>query len=180
LLAQRSGQSLVDWRKMSTFEDQKYRWRETYFVLFDVHKRPKLHTVAKAIQALNERFELKNLSADEHERIESLTVISAEDYAAMDICFTSGDEVREQATTLVADLKKSAGDTGLEVPEKRLLSYSGRFDVLHFERIDETAEEEEEEMLDPSALLIVLETLARLTGGVAVDPQSGTILDSGD
>ena len=32
-------------------------------------------------------------------------------------------------------------------------------------------------MLDPSALLIVLETLAKLTGGVAVDPQSGTVLN---
>jgi hypothetical protein len=165
---------------MSTFEDQNYRWRETYFVLFDAHKRPKLQTVAKAIQALNERYELKNLSADDHERIESLTVISPDDYAAMDICFTSGDEVREQATSLVADLRKSAGDTGLEVPEDELLSYSGRFDVLHFERIDETSEEEEEEMLDPSALLVVLETLAKITGGVAVDPQSGTILDNGE
>ena len=165
---------------MSTFEDHSYRWRETYFVLFDAHKRPKLQAVAKAVQALNERFELRNLSADEHERIESLTVISPEDYAAMDICFTSGDEVREQATTLVADLKKSAGDTGLEVPEKKLLSYNGRFDVLHFERIDEATDEEEDEMLDPSALLVVLETLAKLTGGVAVDPQSGTIIDSGD
>jgi hypothetical protein len=165
---------------MSTFEDPNYRWRETYFVLFDTHKRPKLQTVANAIQALNSRYELKNLSEDEHQRLESLTIISPEDYAALDICFTSGDEVQEQVAALVTDLKKSAGDTGIEIPEHKLLSYKGRFDVLHFERVEESSEEEDDEMLDPSALLIVLETLAKLTGGVAVDPQSGTILDNSD
>ena len=163
---------------MSTFEDQNYRWRETYFVLFDLKKRPKLETVAKTIQALNNRYELGNLSADDHERIESLTIISPEDYAALDICFTSGEEVREQVVALVADLKKSTGDAGPQISEEKLLSYNGRFDVLHFERIAEMSEEEDDEMLDPSALLIVLETLAKLTGGVAVDPQSGTILDN--
>jgi len=165
---------------MSTFEDQNYRWRETYFVLFDLKKRPKLETVAKTIQALNNRYELGNLSADDHERIESLTIISPEDYAALDICFTSGEEVREQVAALVADMKKSTGDTGTQISKEELLSYNGRFDVLHFERIAEMSEEEDDEMLDPSALLIVLETLAKLTGGVAVDPQSGTILDNAE
>jgi hypothetical protein len=165
---------------MSTFEDQNYRWRETYFVLFDPKKRPKLQSVVNTIHALNDRYELKNLNADDHGRIESLTVVSPEDYAALDICFTSGDEVREQAATLVADLKKFAGDSCTQIPEKELLSYNGRFDVLHFERIGETPEEEDDEMLDPSALLVVLETLAKLTGGVAIDPQSGTILDNAD
>jgi hypothetical protein len=31
-------------------------------------------------------------------------------------------------------------------------------------------------MLDPSALLLVLDALAELTGGIAVDPQTGTML----
>jgi hypothetical protein len=165
---------------MSTFEDPNYRWRETYFVLFDLKKRPKLQVVAKTLQNLDGRYELKNFIADEHERIESLTIVSLDDYAALDICFTCGDEVREQAAALVADLKKSTGDSTAEIPEKKLLSYTGRFDVLHFERITDMSEEEEDEMLDPSALLIVLETLAKLTGGVAVDPQSGTILDDNE
>lgn len=165
---------------MSTFEDPHYRWRETYFVLFDLKKRPKLQAVANTIQQLNGRYELRNLNADSQGRIESLTVISPEDYAALDICFTSGEEVREQGATLIADLKKFAGDTSAEIPEKKLLSYNGRFDVLHFERIAEMTEEEEDEMLDPSALLIVLETLAKLTGGLAIDPQSGTILDNAE
>jgi len=165
---------------MSTFEDYHYRWRETYFVLFNAKKRPKLQTVVKTIQALNNRYELTNLNADEQGRIESMTIISPEDYAALDICFSSGEEVLEQAAATVEDLKKSASDTGTEIPVKKILSFDGRFDVLHFERIAEKPEDEDEEMLDPSALLIVLETLAKLTDGVAVDPASGTILDNGD
>ena len=39
-------------------------------------------------------------------------------------------------------------------------------------------EDQTDELLDPSALLAVLEALAKITGGIAVDPQSGTILSS--
>jgi hypothetical protein len=163
---------------MSTFENPQYRWRETYFVLFSAKKRPKLETVTKTLQALNERYELSNLNADSHGLIESLTVVSPEDYAALDICYTSGEEVLEQAAAMLEDLKKYASDTGAKIPAKKILSFDGRFDVLHFERLPETSEDEDEEMLDPSALLIVLEILAKLSGGVAVDPQSGTILDT--
>ena len=64
---------------------------------------------------------------------------------------------------------------------KRLRRYDGRFDVLHFEQVsdlpdNEAEEEEPDELLDPGALLAVLGELAKLTGGVAVDPQSGTLL----
>ena len=50
--------------------------------------------------------------------------------------------------------------------------------MLHFEQIPEDPDEsgEDEEMLDPSALLVVLGVLAKLTHGVAVDPQAGTFL----
>ncbi len=47
---------------MLTFEDSRYRWRETYFVLFDAKKRPTLKNVTKTLSALNKRFELTNLA----------------------------------------------------------------------------------------------------------------------
>ncbi len=55
----------------------------------------------------------------------------------------------------------------------RLAGCDARFDILHFE---EVSDGEEDETFDPSALLMVIEALARLTDGVAVDPQSGTIM----
>lgn len=63
---------------------------------------------------------------------------------------------------------------------EKLRKFDGRFDVLHFEQVGEPGEEEDNEetdnMLDPSALLLVLDVLAELTGGIAIDPQTGTIL----
>jgi hypothetical protein len=163
---------------MSMFEDSRYRWRETYFVLFDAKKRPKLSSVSHVLTALNKRFQLTNLNADGHGQIDSLTLISPDDYAALDICYTDGAEVLEQGVALVDDLRKAGADIGPPVPWEQIKKYDGRFDVLHFEQVPEDVEEgaEEEGMLDPSALLVVLGTLAKLTGGVAIDPQAGTFL----
>jgi hypothetical protein len=160
---------------MSMFEDNRYRWRETYFVLFDAKKRPSLKSVTKALSALNKRFELTNLGADSHGRIDSLTLISPDDFAALDICYTGGAEVLEQGESLVEDLKKLGAEMPPPVPWERIKKYDGRFDVLHFEQVaEDAAESADEEMLDPGALLVVLSALARLTEGVAVDPQAGT------
>jgi hypothetical protein len=162
---------------MSTFEDSRYRWRETYFVLFEAKNRPPLKTVIKTLSALNKRFELTNRTASGHGQVESLTLLAPDDFAALDICYTEGDEVLEQTVSLVGDLKKMGAETPPPVPWKEIERYDGRFDVLHFEQIAEQADDEpDEEMLDPSALLIVLAALAKLTRGVAVDPQAGTFL----
>jgi hypothetical protein len=84
--------------------------------------------------------------------------------------------VLEQSVSLVEDLKKAGTDEPPPVPWDRIKRYDGRFDVLHFEQVPEDVEEEAEDegMLDPSALLVVLGALATLTKGVAIDPQAGT------
>ena len=65
----------------------------------------------------------------------------------------------------------------------RLPKCDARFDLLHFEHMTAAAgqaEDELDEMLDPSALLLVLDALAKLTDGIAIDPQAGTVLDNDD
>ena len=159
---------------MSMFENDNYRWRETCFVLFDSSRRPKLAKVVKAIAALNNRFELSNPS-EEDGLFDSLTVVSPDDFAGLDICYIDGAEVFEQSAALIEDMKKLGADSPPPVPWEQIKRYDARFDVLHFERVSED-DALEDEMLDPSTLLMVLEALARLTGGVAVDPQAGTFL----
>lgn len=163
---------------MSMFEDSRYRWRETYFVLFPASSRPTLKSVTKMLSALNKRFELTNLNADENGLIDSLTLISPDDFAALDICYTEGSEVVEQSVTLVDDLKKLGADEAPPVPWEEIKRYDGRFDVLHFEQIAEGGDDDsqDDEMLDPSALLVVLGALANHTNGVAIDPQAGTFI----
>ena len=164
---------------MSMFEDSRYRWRETYFVLFDAKQRPLLNNATRSLAALNQRFELINAVADEAGRIDSLTLISPDDFAALDVCCTEGAEALEQAALLADEMKKLGGEGPPPVPWERLKRFDARFDVLHFEQVPEDVSEdaaEDEEMLDPSTLLLVLGALAKLTGGVAVDPQAGTFL----
>ncbi len=162
---------------MSMFDNDQYRWRETYFVLFDAARRPTLKTMEKKIAGLNARYVLTNCRADKHGRFESLSVVSPDDFSALDISFLGGKEVREAAVTMAKELR---GDTprGEEPAElRRLATADGRFDVLHFEMVADAEDEDEpDEMFDPSTLLLVLEALVELTGGTAVDPQSGTIL----
>ena len=47
---------------MSMFEDDQYRWRETYFVLFDAKKRPSMERVKKVLAAQSDGYALANFS----------------------------------------------------------------------------------------------------------------------
>jgi hypothetical protein len=161
---------------MSTFENSDYKWRETYFVLFDPAKRPSLETIAKALHELNPRFELSNLAADEEGLFESLTLHSPQDYAALDISYMAGEEVQEQGADLAKELRANAADADERAKVGRLPQCAARLDILHFEQVIGGEEEESEEMLDPSALLSILDTLVVMTGGIGVDPQSGSVL----
>lgn len=162
---------------MSTFERGEFKWRETYFVLFDSCKRPTLKRIERMLHDLNERFQLSNARADEDGRFESITVMSTDDYAALDISYETGEEVVEQCGLLVEELKPSVTDQEERAKLARLSKCDARFDLLHFEQMtDDVVEEEGDEMLDPSALLIVLDALVELTDGVGVDPASSTLL----
>ena len=162
---------------MSTFEREEFKWRETYFVLFDSAKRPTLKKVEQVLRGMNSRFELSNARADEDGRFESITIMSPDDYAALDISFESGEEALEQGAALYAEMKASVTDKEERAKLERLPKCDARFDLLHFEQVtDEPAGDEDDEMLDPSALLIVLDALVELADGVGVDPASGTLL----
>ena len=161
---------------MSMFENGQYRWRETYFVLFDSSRRPTLETLQRVLSGVNNRFTLTNLNADESGRAESLTILSPDDFAALDVCYLEGEEVLEQGAILADEMETPACK-----PEERsklghIRKCNGRFDVLHFEQVVDFGDDETDEMLDPTALLVVLDALVELTDGMAVDPQAGTML----
>ena len=161
---------------MSMFENDQYRWRETYFVLFGAKKRPKLEAIEQALDHLSDRFVLANLVADEKGFFESLTLLAPDDFAALDICYLGGEEVREQGEQLVQEITAAGTEAVDPTVLQRIREADGRFDILHFEQAAALEEEEEEEMFDPSALLVALEALVELTDGIAVDPQAGTVL----
>lgn len=163
---------------MSMFESSQYRWRETYFVVFPSAKRPKLKKIKQTLEALSDGFVLTNLGADDQGRFESLSLLSPDDFAALDIAYVEGEEVIEQRAALADELRKTYTGDDERRRVETIATADARFDVLHFEQLvdDEDDELSQEEMLDPSALLVVLQALAEMTGGVAVDPQAGTLL----
>jgi len=160
---------------MTMFEADRFQWRETYFVLFRSKKRPTLAQIEKTLRSLGSHYQLNDLQADEEGAFESLTLVSPDDFAALDISYVAGEDVEDQVAGLVAEMQP--GDGGDKARLAQLAKCDGRFDVMHFEQmVDSPPSEEADEMLDPSTLLIVLDALTELTGGIGVDPQSGSLM----
>src|SRR5437867_12123558 len=93
---------------MSTFENDRYRWRETYFLLFDSAKRPAMEQVQKLLKKVNRQFEIHNPRVDDDDGFESVTVLAPSAYAALDISYVDGEEVQEQTVELCREFRDSA------------------------------------------------------------------------
>lgn len=155
-------------------DDDRYEWRETYFVLFASSKRPSLAAVEKAVRKVGPHLQLSGQEADDRGRIEAINVQSLGDFSALEIDYHSGDEVLQQVEELTQQLR---ADRAERDKLAKLKSCDARFEIMHFEIMaEDLSSEENDEIFDPSALLVVLDALAELTDGVGVDPQSGSLL----
>ena len=162
---------------MSLFEQPGYQWRETYFVLFDESKRPSADQLEKALAAMNPRFEFRDVRSNDEAQFESLTLLAPDDFAAMDISCVAGEEVREQIPALLDELRPNLESSEDEDRLKQLAGYSAHMDIFHFEQQDFGGSDEGEmEFMDPGGLLLVLERLGELSGGVVIDPQSSSMM----
>lgn len=157
---------------MSLFENPQYQYRETYFVLFHSSDRPTVATVERALKELGSRYEFDGVRTDDEGRFESATLESPYDFSAMDITYMEGEDVASQVTELNEQLKHAtlSGDELKKLA--KLHDCDARFDIFHFERVVS----DEDEFLDPGALLIVLEKLTELCNGVGIDGQSNSIM----
>jgi hypothetical protein len=164
---------------MEDNNDDQLEWRDTYFILFQQSDRPTLTQVEAAITEASRRLKLENLEADDDGMFESVLVQAPQDNAALEISYETGDAVVQQSAELAKQLKDELKTKEL----KQMLKADARLDVMLFERVRETTfggEEDDEEWeagaLDPSSLLNVVDALAKLTGGLPIDPASGAIL----
>lgn len=160
---------------MSLFENDLYQWRETYFVLFQDTTRPQADDVVKAITQQDGRFEVTQVVANDAGQLESLTLRSPEDSSAMDITYVDGEEVGEQVEELLRTMARSTVDSDDRDKMNFLGDCNARYDIFHFEEVTFEADEADE-ILDPGALLLVMERLAGLCQGVGIDPQSGSFM----
>jgi hypothetical protein len=158
---------------MSLFGNDKYKWRETYFVLFRQSDHPAVKDVSSALET--GRNKVTNVNAVGEGRFESATVESSEDHSGMDVTFVAGDEVREHVQELLNDFAKQTLSSEDQEKLNLLGECDSRFDIFHFEEIDDSAGDAEES-LDPGALLLVIEQIVYLCKGVGIDPQSGSLI----
>ncbi len=158
---------------MSLFSDSKYQYRETYFVFFHSENFPSAGDVQMVLGSLGPRYETVNLKETDN-GFESMTVKSPRDFSAMDIVFTQGEEVATQIEELQEAIRTMtlSGDDIKKV--SALKKCDARFDIFHFEEIATATDDDQ--FLDPGGLLLVLEALAELCNGVALDPQSNSLM----
>lgn len=164
---------------MSLFENDEYRWRETYFVMLKSGSRPTGEAVQSILKRLNRRYDLGTPLTNDSGQLQSMYLYSPDDNAAMDISYIEGDEVTEQIDEMIDDIKSSASNDVERDLVRQLPECNARLDVFHFEKLNFTGgeeAEEEDEFLDPGSLLIVLEQLAELCHGIAIDPQTGSVV----
>jgi len=163
---------------MAADNDDQLEWRDTYFILFKQSDRPTLTQVEAAITESSKRLKLENLDADEDGMFESVLVQAPQDNAAVEISYERGEAVIEQSVELAKQLKEDLSPKQLQ----HILKADARLDILLFERVkgdfSDAGDDEEWEggSLDPASLLNVVGALAKLTGGLPIDPASGAVL----
>lgn len=160
-------------------EGAQLAWRETYYVLFPRADRPTLTQVEAAISDSGSGLVVENLQADDDGLFQSVLIQAPEDNAALEISFESGESVVEQSV----ELAKMIQDTIDGEQLAKLMHSDARLDVMHFERIESPSEMMDEDpdamamtAFDPATLIMVVEALAHLTGGLPVDPAAGELL----
>ena len=161
-------------------DEDELEWRDTYFILFNQSDRPTLTQVESAISGAARRLKLEHLEADDDGMFESVLVQAPQDNAALEISYETGDAVVAQSADLAKQLKGELDKKQLA----QMLRADARLDVMLFERVrasewgseDGDDDDWETGSLDPSSLLNVVEALAKLTGGLPIDPASGAIL----
>ncbi len=164
---------------MSLFENSEYQWRETYFVYFEASKRPSTASLESMLTELNSAYELLNVRSSDDGEFESLTLISKDDYAAMDLTCVATEEMQEQTQELADELKENAMPDEKEMVN-RVRDSTCRLEVYHFEQLvfvgASGSEDEPDDFMDPGSLLVVLNQIAEMCDGIVVDPQSSSFL----
>lgn len=163
---------------MSLFENSEFQWRETFFVMFEQGKRPTVDQMKSVIEGLGDRLKAENMRMTEDGQFESVTLFAPDDFAAMDIVCTVGEEVIEQLPTLIEELEPHMLDAEEKAQLKTIMNCSARLEIFHFEQHTFTAPEDglDANVMDPGGVLIVLQRLNAICDGVVVDPQSSSVL----
>ena len=126
------------------------------------------------VETLGERYKIGENEAADDGLMESVTIFCPHDHAALDISFVVGEEVMEHLGELADEFPTETLDEAELAKWREAQSYDARLDLFHFEELS-PGSEDADELLDPGAMLVVLQALSKLTVGVGIDPSSEAI-----
>lgn len=159
---------------MSLFENSEYEYTDTFFVFFKRENLPSIEVLKSAFADLGDRFQASKIAEKEGD-FESMTVLSPQDFSAMDIVLDLNAEVTTQIEELVGEFRTQTL-TGDDRDKLQIFKQCDvRFDLFHFER-QVKGNDDPDAFIDPGGLLIVLEKLRSICNGVGLDPQSQMLL----
>ncbi len=161
---------------MSMFDHPEYEWRETFFLFHRPDKRPMAADVKQSLMVANPGFEICELHGNDEGELASMTVIATETYSAIDLSYAESDDLGEQIAELKQELTPIDDDERKKM--NRISGSDMRLDLLHFERMIPGSEDGDDTggFFDPGALILIINTIAKMSEGVGVDPVSATIM----
>ena len=122
---------------MTLFEDDRYDWRETYFVCFELPHRPKLAEVRRALKTNAPFLTILDSKAEPDGYLVELIIASYENHAALEIVYREGKDVLSEIQHLVRSLEKEATSEEL-LKLQKIAQCKARFDIHHFEQTADT------------------------------------------
>ncbi|MDR1483358.1 MAG: hypothetical protein LBT09_00895 [Planctomycetaceae bacterium] len=119
---------------MTLFDDERYAWRETYFVLFEPAMRPRFVDVRRNFDIHAGCFSMLDKKVGNDDAMESITIASYEDHAAIEVVYSEGEIVLSESNALFATISKDCPARERELLRKAK-KLSARYSVLHFEQV---------------------------------------------
>ncbi|MDR3233639.1 MAG: hypothetical protein LBT46_08265 [Planctomycetaceae bacterium] len=123
---------------MNLFDDDRYSFRETYFVYFDTPQRPKLPAFKRALLSRAPFLQIAESRAESDDRLVSMQIVSYDDHAAVELVYQEGNDVLDEIRSLAQTLQKDALREEMDKLQK-IVQYKSRFRVHHFEQSAGTA-----------------------------------------
>ena len=121
---------------MSLFSDNRYCWRETYFILCHPERRPKLASVEKGLAKLFPGLRIRDSQADANGHLEMRSVISLEDNAVLDIDYQAGESITQETMSLLEQFQYETQTTQSLEQIDRAREFEARLELLHFEQVE--------------------------------------------
>ncbi|MDR0522580.1 MAG: hypothetical protein LBH00_12120 [Planctomycetaceae bacterium] len=123
---------------MTLFDDNRYDWRETYFIYCEPEHRPELTEFYRVLRTHAPLLSVTEGETEPDDLIRKLTIASYEDHAAVEAVYREGDDILAEARLLVHSLTKDASECNTGQLQK-VSRCRARFDIHHFEQTASTA-----------------------------------------